>query len=71
MGDNNTSVEEEDRKPLLSPVKEAQESGTKDESTLLSLASPSTVAASLAILILGLLFRTGWLNVLLVLLCSM
>jgi hypothetical protein len=44
------------------------------EGSVEGAASPftaSTLAATLAILLLALLFRTGWSNVLLVLLCSM
>lgn len=62
---------EEDRKPLASSSKETREPSAKGEkSNTSSFSNPSTVAASLAILVLGLLFRTGWTNVILVLLCS-
>jgi hypothetical protein len=62
---------EDNKKPVLSPVKEATTDGNGvDKSSPASLLTPSTLAATLAILLLGLLFRTGWTNVLLVLLCS-
>lgn len=63
---------EETKKLVLSPVKEAAaEPPVDSEIDPASLLTPSTLAATLAILLLALLFRTGWANVLLVLLCSM
>lgn len=62
---------EDIKKPPLSPVKEAIVDGNTDSDSSPALVfTPSALAATLTILLIGLLLRTGWSNVLLVLLCS-
>ena len=52
-------------------VRERNAQGVKDAIAKPATVSPPVIAASFAIVLLAVLFRTGWMNVLLVLLCSM
>ncbi|UZJ53976.1 hypothetical protein CBS101457_003296 [Exobasidium rhododendri] len=74
QGESGVEARDEERKDvgLPTPVQETVE-GAGDGSSSKSAFSapkPSSLAASLAVLVIGTLFRTGWTNVLLVLLCS-
>jgi hypothetical protein len=71
-------VEDKKEKPMgtpLSPVQEVFKENDTSAATATStnsIAPPSnsTIAVALAVLILAVLFRSGWTNVLLVSLCS-
>jgi hypothetical protein len=72
MADSGLRVEEDqkEKNASLSPVRENVREGDPSPSSPAFSPNPSTVAVSLAVLVVGALLRTGFINVLLVLLCS-